>query len=191
MEEFGFFTVNAEVLKAAIKQKGFGSIEELASTIGVHRNAIGNYLQGARAIPEVLGKVLDTLEISPAQVFEGTRPRRHIPGLEISKLIDSITACHANAAICLFGSRSRGDNKKNSDIDLGIYRSKKISFKEFSPLMTMVDDFNEDLSTPVQLVNLTSADKDFLLSIREDLMFLGGSLNSWAELLRKADVVLI
>ena len=78
MDTFGFFRVNEEALKAAIKRKGYKPVEELASKIGVHRNAIGNYLQGSRAIPEVLGKVLDTLELSPTDIFEGLQPRIHI-----------------------------------------------------------------------------------------------------------------
>ena len=117
----------------------------------------------------------------------------YIPGLEAAEVVDSIVHCHSDIAVCLFGSRAREDQKPFSDIDLGIYRKKKISLKEFSSLMTMVDDFNEKLSipTPIQIVNLTSADKDFLEAIREDLVFIGGSMQSWALLLKKAGMILV
>jgi predicted nucleotidyltransferase len=171
-------------------RKGFRSVEQLANSLGLHRNTIGNYLQGSPALPEALSRILDILELPPELAFQGSSVRVKIPALAIASLVDKLNAASPASAIVLFGSRARGNHKKFSDYDLGIFRTTGIPFSEFSPLLSMVNDFNANNLQVVQLSNLAFADTDFLTNIREDLVFLGGSFVGWVELLRRAGITI-
>lgn len=181
--------VNAAVIRTAMERRGFHSVEQLANALGLHRNTVGNYLHGASALPHALSRILDLLELSPDEVFRDTVVRRRVPGHGVAKLVDQIVARRAGMCAVLFGSRARGTEKRYSDYDLGVFDPTGISFRDFSPLMTVVDDFNKGRLEEVQITNLSDADETFLRGIREDLTYLGGSFSAWIELLKKSGVV--
>jgi len=181
--------VNPEVIRGAMLGKGFSSVEQLAHSLGLHRNTVGNYLQGSPALPSALSRILDALELSAEQVFEGGPFRRKIPGLMIAGLVADLHALLPQAAIVLYGSRARGSAKRYSDYDLGVYRSEGIPFKEFSPLASAVEEFNGRSLRTTQLTNLCYADKKFLAAIGKDLTFLAGCMRAWLDLLKKTGTI--
>lgn len=184
------YVINAQALRSAMALKGFSSVDELASALGLHRNTVGNYLQGITSLPSALNKILSALELPPEAAFKGGQPRLKVPGLKIAPLVDSLLTKIPDSGIVLYGSRARGKHKRYSDYDLGIFRANAITFSDFSPLLTLVDDYNQSSLDQVQLTNLSLADADFLTNIREDFLFLGGSLQAWIALLYRAGITL-
>lgn len=178
-----YYPINRDALFLAMRRKGFRSVEHLAQVLGLHRNTIGNYLQGSSAIPKALGKILDVLEVGPKDIFEERIVRRKVPGLKIEPLIETLLQRASHGAFVLFGSRARGTAKQFSDYDLGVYTREEIGFSDFSKLLTAVDEFNSKALVTAQLTNLSRADSDFLRAIGGDLFFLGGSFKNWIELL--------
>lgn len=63
------------------------------------------------------------------------------------------------AKVYLFGSRSRGDNTKYSDIDIAIEESKKINSKTFIEIQEEIENMNTFY--PVQIVDMKNTSEIF------------------------------
>jgi len=178
--------LDAERLRLAMEERGISSTKELAAVLGVHRNTISNYLTGKTTVPVVLGKMLDYLDIDPAEVFFRTTHRRQVPALAIMDLVNMIYQTCPKAVVVLFGSRARGTATRYSDYDLGIFRIDALDFSTYSRLLDLVGEWNSKSLEVVQLVHLGQADSAFLQRVAEDLVFLAGSPMAWCALLEKA-----
>ena len=78
-----------------------------------------------------------------------------------------LSAYLPKAKIYVFGSRSRGDQKRYSDLDLAIETKSPVSTKT---LLEIQEQFSES-TVPfiVDLVELSRIEPDFILGIQEDL----------------------
>lgn len=135
--------LDTEVLARAIRDAGYGSVRAFADALGLHRNTVGNYLNGQTALPDALERMLIALQLEPRDVLRLERRSRRVPGLEVAGLVDDLHRALPDAVYVLFGSRARGTAKRYSDFDLGVCRA-------------------------------------------DGLVFLGGRVTAWHELLRKA-----
>lgn len=188
IDDRGRYVLNADIAEVALRAKGYRSFNELARTLGLHRNTLNNYLTGAAPFPAALERILAALELTPQQAFRDARPQRKITALAIAPLVGRLCAARPDSALVLFGSRARGRGKRYSDYDLGIYREPEIEFGELSRLLDQVDEWNAAELTTAQLTNLSAGGEDFLRGVREDVQFLGGNFLQWLALLRKAGV---
>ena len=180
------FVLDTARLQREIYARGFSSVQNFADSVGVHRNTVGNYLSGKTALPGAFARILDALDLAPAEVLSLTRRRRQVPGLAINDLIETLYAAVPDGALVLFGSRARATAKRYSDYDIGVYRLRVLEFPSFSRLLDLASTWNEESLSTAQLVDLTHADVDFLTGIAQDLLFLGGSYVAWCGLLRKS-----
>ncbi len=175
-------------LRQEMRAHGFSTAKQFADAIGVHRNTVGSYLSGNAGMPDALGRILEALDLTPGDVLSLGRQGRQVPGLAIADLVDRLVSVEQNLAIVLFGSRARKTAKPYSDYDLGIYRSTPLEFALFSRLLDLVNTWNDECLSTVQLVDFTHADEDLLQRASEDLVFLAGSYSAWCDLLRKSKV---
>lgn len=173
-------------VRKAMHNHGFGSIQALAESLGLHRNTVSNYLTGKTGFPEALGLILAKLDLKPADVIILDQPHRQVPALELADLLDQLLGAQPHAAFVLFGSRARGRFKSYSDYDLGVFSESGLWFREYSRLLDIIAEWNDTRLHEVQLVNLNQADVSFLANIAPDLQHLAGSMGAWCELLRKA-----
>jgi transcriptional regulator with XRE-family HTH domain len=79
-------TIDATRLQREIRARGFTSVKNFADSIGVHRNTVGNYLSGKTALPGALARILDALDLAPAEVLTLTQRRKNVPGLPMISL---------------------------------------------------------------------------------------------------------
>jgi len=182
--------IDADRIRSAMRECGLNSVKDLADTLGVHRNTVSNYLTGKTTIPDALARMLELLNLSPADVLSLRRRRRLVPGLAVSNLVDSLHEALPGAAFVLFGSRARGTAKQYSDYDLGFFTGRPHDFATYSRLLDLVADWNEESLLTAQLVALDRADQSFLRDIAEDLVFLGGSPKAWCGLLEETGLQL-
>ena len=173
-------------LQREIHASGFSSVKDFADSVGVHRNTVGNYLSGKTALPGALARILEALDLAPAEVLSLSLRRRHVPGLAITDLIETLHTAVPDAALVLFGSRARATAKRYSDYDIGVYRREGLAFPVLSRLLDHVSAWNEEALVTAQLVDLSRADEAFLGDMAEDLKFLAGSHPTWCDLLHKA-----
>lgn len=82
---------------------------------------------------------------------------------EIKEIVGSIAAKYNVERIYLFGSRARGDFRKDSDIDL---RLDKGELKGLFQLSGLQSDLEEGLKMKVDLIITESLDKEFLERIK-------------------------
>jgi predicted nucleotidyltransferase len=102
--------------------------------------------------------------------------------LEIDSLIESLTKENPDIVVVLFGSRARNQAKKYSDYDLGVFREKAFAFQEFSRMLDRACAWNDANMSTVQIVNLTSAQHEFLCAISPDIKYLCGNTAAWIKL---------
>lgn len=178
--------LDATRLQREIRARGFSSVKDFADSVGVHRNTVGNYLAGKTALPGALARILDALDLAPAEVLSLSRRRRQVPGLAINDLIEALHTAVPDAALVLFGSRARAMSKRFSDYDIGVFRREGLDFPIFSGLLNLVSTWNEESLVMAQLVDLSRAEGSFLGGMAEDLKFLAGSRAAWCDLLEKA-----
>lgn len=148
----------------------------------MHRNSLSNYINGGQIFPEVLEKALVALGVDPAKVIKLNVPAIDDSMRVVAELSDRIAHKHDRCCVVLFGSRARGQHKRFSDYDLGVYSQSGIPFPEFSAMLSCVDDFNEATMHSAQLTNIANAGNVFLTEIGPDLQFLAGSRVAWTAL---------
>ncbi|MBL7663233.1 helix-turn-helix domain-containing protein [bacterium] len=183
------YIINSHLLRQKIKTLGFKSIHDFATTIGVHRNTVSDYLNSkAKPLPDGLEKILNYLGLHPKDaLLEHRLESFQYPEQPILPLIDELVTACPEAAFVLYGSRARGTEKKYSDFDIGLYTIKPIPFSLYSSLLDKVDCWNEANILSVQLTNLNNADQYFLTSISKDIKFIGGKPKAWEVLLKGSD----
>ena len=179
-------TLDTTRLQREIHARGFASVKDFAESVGVHRNTVGNYLSGKISLPGALSRILEALDLAPAEVLTLSLRRRQVPGLSITGLIQALREAVPDAALVLFGSRARSTAKRYSDYDIGVYQLGALEFAAFSRLLDLAGEWNDESLVMVQLVDLTRADVSFLRDLAEDFVFLAGSHTAWCHLLRKA-----
>lgn len=184
------YILDPQVFTAALKAKGFHSLSKLAHTVGLHRNTISNYLNGAPVLPDALARIFAALDLAPAEALKPSIPQRGEPALRIAKLVDLLSAAAPKCVFVLFGSRARGKEKQFSDYDLGVFREDGVDFPLYSRLLDLTAEWNDTELTSVQLVNLASAEKSFLEAIATDILFLSGSRQEWLRLLTQSGVTI-
>ena len=182
--------IDSTRLQREIQARGFPTVKSFADSIGVHRNTVGNYLAGKTALPGTLARMLEALDLAPAEVLSLSQRRKQVPGLSIANLISTLHTSVPEAAFVLFGSRARGTAKRYSDYDIGVYHPDTMAFAVFSRLLDEVSAWNDESLVVAQLVDLTRADTSFLTRLAEDVVFLAGSHTSWCDLLQTAGVQL-
>lgn len=84
---------------------------------------------------------------------------------EIRRIVAPIAREHGIEKVSLFGSRARGDNRKDSDYDFVISKGKITGMISY---LAFVNALEDALGTHVDVVTDTSEDKKFLDEIRED-----------------------
>jgi predicted nucleotidyltransferase len=184
------FTLDSSRVYAAMKDKGFGTIDSLAVELGVHRNTILPYLVGDRALPDCLDRLLKLLDLTPAEAITRNTRTKQQYALNIAGLVSSLVKQAPDGAFVLFGSRAKGTYRKHSDYDIGIFKTKGMPFNELSSLIDITESWEADKPYDVNLTNLEIADAGFLKEISKDWVFLGGDLLAWVYLQMRAEIEL-
>ena len=178
--------LDKERFRHALKEKGYHSIQELAETIGVHRNTLQYYLSERPLLPEPLVKAFKSLDLAASDVLIDKKEDESAPDDVIAPLIDPLHAEFPGVTIVLFGSRTQKRAHKYSDWDIGVFSGGGLSHSDYLKIRKRAGDMAEDLPYFVDLVNLNRADGPFLAAISRSWRFLTGKLGDWAELQRRA-----
>lgn len=171
-----------------LKRKGYRSIGSLALQLKIHRNTIHHYLSGHGVFPENLERILDALDLSPADIIIRKREEQTSPLAQIAPLIDALQKSFPEITFVLFGSRAKGAAQKYSDWDIGVYLSQGIAHDVYRRIVRQGKELAESAPYAIDIVNLSRADEPFLREASRGWQFLGGSLEGWCALQRKAAV---
>lgn len=158
----------------ALHAAGYQSARELCRQIGIHRNSLSGYLTGKGVLPDVIEKALAALNIKAADILTEVVELEDQPGHEVFSIVDQLHDKFSQYSFFLFGSRAREKHKKFSDFDVGIYPQRGIPFEEYLKIVQEKTIIVEDFPYMIDLVNLTSADDDFLMKVKNDLILLAG-----------------
>ena len=179
-------TLDSEKIKKALKEHGYGSILELAQSLRIHRNTIHYHLSGRPVLPESLEKLMQALDLKPADIMVEKKERKPLLPEKIAALVDQLCTKFPNVTIILFGSRTGKRAHKYSDFDFGVFASEGIPH----PLFIRIAKYTEELadSTPymIDIVNLNNAGEVFLKEISRSWIFLAGSQQDWIALQKRA-----
>ena len=174
------YTLKSELVLEKVRIKGFKSLADVATHIGLHRNTLSNFIKGAPVFPKSLTQLFSFLEIDGRRFISllNGRDSEHT----VAPIVDALAAHSSRCCIVLFGSRARGTQRAFSDFDLGIFAVNAIEHSHYLDMVELVDSMSEDFPYKVQLVNLNNDDRHFMNEIRHDIKFLGGSMSAWIKL---------
>jgi predicted nucleotidyltransferase len=177
------FIVDSQALKRKIKESPYRTIEGLAHSLGLHRNCIGYYLQERPIFPKTLEKIIQALDVNP-QTLLIKRPKKNQrdPLEPFGPLADGLTRRFKNIAVIAFGSRTKHQSQKYSDLDVGVYSEKGISHEDFLDMVLWKEEVEEDLPYFVDLVNFNRASPSFLRTVLPSAKFIGGRFQDWLHL---------
>jgi predicted nucleotidyltransferase len=179
------FIIETNRFLNALKAKGYRSIKDFAKHIGVHRNTIHYYLSGHRVFPANFEKILEALDLKPADILTQKRKFFHSPAAEIASLVDQLHLEFPNVTFVLFGSRVRGIAHKYSDWDIGVFSKDGLEHALYRRIVRRNDDMCADFPYLVEIINLNRADESFLREISKHWMFLSGRQQDWIDLQRR------
>ncbi|RIL10329.1 MAG: hypothetical protein DCC75_04575 [Proteobacteria bacterium] len=168
-----------------MKALNISSVGELANLIGVHRNTLQHFLAGNAVLPESINKLLWALRLNPATAFKKQQPAVADAWAPIAEVLDKLQKRYPDIAFVLFGSRATGSARKYSDFDIGVYKLKELGFEQYLQMVQLKDQLAENSPYIIDLVNLNSADEEFLRSIMLESRFITGSTLAWLELSNK------
>ncbi|MBN2359758.1 MAG: nucleotidyltransferase domain-containing protein [Deltaproteobacteria bacterium] len=174
--------MDPSAVRRAAKERGYRSLQELATAAGLHRNTVHYYLSGKPVLPAKLERLLDQLglPIEQAIVRVDPDPAR---GLEqIAPLVDRLHERFPEAALVLFGSRARRTAGRYADWDIGVYRRDGLDHGQYRAMRVLVAEAAEALPVAVDLVNLNRAPAGFLRQISRSWLFLAGRQGDWLRL---------
>ena len=177
------YTLDKSTFYKALQSAGYLSARDLCRQIGIHRNSLSAYLSGKGVLPEVIEKTVQALRVNVTDILVNRDKSSCFPGQEIYPIVDHLYEKFPNFSFFLFGSRARGKFKKFSDFDLGVYSASKISFEEYLKVVEEKSVIEEDFPYLIDLVNLSSADSDFIENIENDLILLAGKQTDLYRLL--------
>jgi predicted nucleotidyltransferase len=180
------YVVDTKRFKQTLKNRGYGSIGELAEGLKIHRNTIHYYLSGHGVFPENFEKIIQALELKPHEILMEKSDEQLLSLEKIAPLVDNLHSEFPEATFILFGSRSKGTAGKYSDWDIGVTSKGKLSHETYRKIVRRKDELIEDLPYFVDLVNIDRADENFLKEISKHWLFLTGKFNDWIEIQRKA-----
>ena len=88
---------------------------------------------------------------------------------ELREIISPIAAEHGVESVSLFGSYSKGNASRESDVDLKIEKGQLRTMFQISGFRLAVEDA---LQLPVDLITSESSDREFLAMIAKDEVLL-------------------
>lgn len=177
------YVLNQSAFKHALAKEGYRSGKELAERLKIHRNTVGAYLQGKGVLPEAFEQIIRALKLHPAEALIDIAEDADVDTISrIMPLVAALAQRLKDCSVFLFGSRAKRSAAKYSDFDLGIYSSRSLSHKEFRELVKVKDDYEEQLPYFVDLINLNSANSQFLAGIIDDLILLSGNYSDLIKL---------
>lgn len=88
---------------------------------------------------------------------------------ELREIISPIAAEHGVKSVSLFGSYSKGNASRESDVDLKIEKGQLRTMFQISGFRLAVEDA---LQLPVDLITSESSDREFLAMIAKDEVLL-------------------
>lgn len=179
------YKINKETLKKRLLELGYRSLSAFAAKTGMHRNSLLNLLIGRDVFCSTFRKIAEELRIDPLDlIVPAAFSKLNIDFLgEIYPIVNAIIEYDKEIAVALIGSRAKRKAKKYSDWDIGIVRANKpISGREYLKLKAIVDEKSENLVRIIDLVNLNAAPLWFLENIKDDIIFLEGSNESFVYL---------
>jgi predicted nucleotidyltransferase len=181
--------LSREIVRKAMKQKGFRSLQELARHLGAHRNTISNYLSKTPLLPKKLEELLAVLEIPLRDALMEVcgEDRDDIEGLD--EVVDLLIERFPRVTLVLFGSRARKTSRQYADIDLGVYSKNGLSHSEYRAMRIAVSEVAERLPLEIDLVNLNRAQRSFLANVVRDGKVVAGRQSDWVDLQRKVQNV--
>lgn len=181
--------LNSSVFRQSLREKGYHSIEALARALKIHRNTIHYYLSGHGVFPTHLEKILEVLELSPAEILVQKKENNDPSSLDfISSVIDQLHTEFPHVTFVLFGSRVRGKSHRYSDWDIGVFSKDGLPHPLYRKMLRRKGELTEDLPFLIDLINLNRADFSFLQKASQGWKFLTGRLSDWCDLQKKVCV---
>ena len=176
------YVIDSTELERAMLANGYPTLQALADAMGVHRNTLHYYLKGQSVFPKAVSDLLDRLHLAPAQAIrKKATPRYEVWGV-IAPVVDRLIEEFSDVAWVMFGSRARGDERKYSDWDLGVFARAGIEHRRYIKMRERLMALMEPTAYLADLTNLCVADRDFYDSVVTDLVYLGGSFSEWLAL---------
>ncbi len=176
--------IDSERFQQALRERGYRSIGALAKTLGIHRNTIHHYLSGNGVFPDGLERILEALDLSPADIIIKREPEER-PLERIAPFVDALHENFPEVTFILFGSRVRRNARKYSDWDIGVYVSEGLAHERYREIVRLAEELAEELPFDIDVVNLNHADEAFLAEASRGWRFLSGRLSDWYALQRK------
>ncbi len=175
-----------ERIRSRAGQKGYTGVAGLLRSLGLHRNTLNRYADGAGVLPRSVELVIEALQLPLADVIEKRREPLNSNSLEpIAALIDQLNTRFPQYSFVLFGSRARTQARKYSDFDIGVVAPGALPFADFSQMLELKEEFETESSFFVDLVDLSRADKQFLESIAPEVKLLSGRYSDFSNLQKR------
>jgi predicted nucleotidyltransferase len=182
--------LSRDVVRQAMKRKGFRTLQELARHLGAHRNTLSNYLARTPVLPKKLEELLSVLEIPLQEALIEVCEEKDRDDMEgLDEVVDKLHEQFPKVTLVLFGSRARKTNARYSDVDLGVYSKSGLSHPEYRSMRIAVSEAAERLPLDIDLVNLNRAEHSFLVHVVRDGKVVAGRQSDWVDLQRKVQHV--
>jgi len=167
------YVLNADRLRSTARQQGYTGLTSLLRLLGLSRSALQRFTEGAPVLPKSVAAVAEALDMPIEQVVVKVSAAFDLSSVPV-ELASKLHRQFNSLSFFLFGSRARGQARKYSDFDLGVYSSAGVQFENYLELVKLKEQYEEESPYYFDLVDLTKADSEFVREISGDLRLLAG-----------------
>ena len=169
------YVLNSELLKRAARERGYGGLAGVLRALGLHRNTLTRYMDGAPVVPKSLAAIIGTLGLDiSAAIVPAVGEKGIVSHEPVLPLVSILSEKFPSYSYVLFGSRVKGKARQYSDFDLGVLAPQGLPLKEYLKMIELKEDFEDNSSIMVDLVDLSRAAPDFIRGISPDALLLAG-----------------
>lgn len=179
------YCLDVKKFKQSLAEVGYESLSAFSLASKIHRNTLQGLLAGKQVFVASFLDLAAQLKKDPLELLsvQSSLSVKISYIEELRPILPQLLKLDPKIAIVLLGSRARGNAKKYSDWDLGLFRyPEPLSGREYLRLKRVAEDESENLVRKIDVINLNQAPLWFLQGVKQDVVFLDGVQESFLYL---------
>ncbi len=173
------YKIDEKKLRRYILERGYRNLSHFIDKHKLNRATIYHYFKGHGPFSETYYEVCEVLGLDPLELLVPMLEEIKIPHIEeLSEVIKGVLQHMPTLTLCLLWAQK--EDKPDFEWHIGVIRgTDPLSTFDFLGVQGVVDNLGQYTERKIHLYNLDQATGDFLKSLKQEPVFIGGNPSNW------------